>query len=129
MPIDGLLDVLNFQDDLIPAVIVEADGQVLVLCYMDREALRKTLESGQVHVFRRSRGQVMLKGQTSGHVQRVKEVRVDCEGNSLMIVVEQHVAACHAGYRSCFYRRYLPQKDELLICGQKVFEPEEVYGP
>jgi phosphoribosyl-AMP cyclohydrolase len=121
-------DTLNFQDGLIPAVIVATDGQVLTLCYMDREALHRTLETGLVHVFRRSRGRLMLKGQTSGHVQHVREVRVDCEGNSLLMVVEQEVAACHAGYRTCYYRRYSPGAGKLETCEEKVFDPDEVYG-
>jgi phosphoribosyl-AMP cyclohydrolase len=124
----NLVDKLNFRDGLIPAVIVEEDGQVLTLCYMDREALRRTLESGQVHVFRRSRGRVMKKGQTSGHTQQVRQLKVDCEGNSLLVVVKQNVAACHAGYRTCFYRMYDPESDRLLISEEKAFDPEEVYG-
>jgi phosphoribosyl-AMP cyclohydrolase len=129
MRMDSLMGQLNFQGGLMPVVIVEADGQALTLCYMDQEALRKTLETGQVHVFRRSQGRVMLKGEISGHTQRVKEVRVDCEGNSLMMVVEQKVAACHAGYRTCYYRRYHPNQDRLEVCERRVFEPDEVYGP
>jgi phosphoribosyl-AMP cyclohydrolase len=129
MSIGKLLQELNFKDGLVPVVITEADGQVLVLCYMDRDALQKTLETGQVHVFRRSAGRVMLKGETSGHTQRVLEIRVDCEGNSLLMVVEQHVAACHAGYRTCYYRRYRPDTSALEICEELVFDPRQVYGP
>ncbi len=125
---DGLLRELNFKDGLIPAVIADGDGQVLTLCYLDREAVQKTLETGKVHVFRRSHGRVMLKGETSGHVQELKEVRVDCEGNSLLMVVDQHVAACHHGYRTCFYRRYRPADDTLDECEKRVFDPSRVYG-
>ncbi len=128
MATDELLSRLNFQDGLIPAVIVAADGQVLTLCYMDREALTRTLESGQVHVYRRSRGRVMLKGETSGHTQQVRELRVDCAGNSLLVIVAQRVAACHAGYRTCYYRRYDPCEDRLEVCEEQVFDPDEVYG-
>ncbi|MHC4592352.1 MAG: phosphoribosyl-AMP cyclohydrolase [Planctomycetota bacterium] len=129
MSISKLLQELNFTDGLIPVVIIEADGQVLVLCYMDRDALQKTLETGEVHVFRRSKGRVMLKGETSGHTQRVLGMRVDCEGNSLLMVVEQHVAACHAGYRTCYYRRYRSDTGTLEICEERVFDPGQVYGP
>lgn len=128
MPTEDLLRQITFTDGLIPAVIVEADGQVLTLCYMDREALTKTLETGRVHVFRRSMGRVMLKGETSGHVQRLAEVRVDCEGKSLLLVVHQKVAACHAGYRTCYWRRYEPSQGKLEVCEEKVFDPEDVYG-
>jgi len=124
-----LLKKLHFKDGLIPAVIVDAqDGQVLTLCYMDREALRQTLQTGMVHVFRRSKGRVMLKGESSGHVQRLKQLRVDCEGNSLLIHVEQRVAACHAGYKSCYYRKYDPGTDTLEVTEEKVFDPDAVYG-
>jgi phosphoribosyl-AMP cyclohydrolase len=124
----ALLDAIRFRDGLVPAVIVDTDGQVLVLCYMDRQALEKTLQSGLIHVFRRSRGRVMLKGETSGHVQAVKEVRIDCEGNSLLFVVEQKVAVCHTGYYTCYYRRYVPGQDAFEICAERVFDPEAVYG-
>ncbi|MFO8008399.1 MAG: phosphoribosyl-AMP cyclohydrolase [Candidatus Brocadiia bacterium] len=125
---DELLEALTFQDGLVPAVITDEHGTVLVLCYMDREALRKTLETGRIHVFRRSRGRVMLKGETSGHTQHVKEVRVDCEGNSLLFVVQQKVAACHAGYYSCYYRRYDAEQNVLEVAEERVFDPAAVYG-
>jgi len=128
MSTQGLLKELNFQNDLIPAVIVEQDGQVLTLCYLNQDALEQTLQTGKVHVFRRSQGRLMLKGETSGHTQDVQEVRVDCEGKSLVIVVTQHVAACHAGYRTCYYRRYDPATDSLQVCEEKVFDPGDVYG-
>ncbi len=124
----ALLDAIRFKDGLVPAVVVGTDGQVLVLCYMDREALEKTLQTGLIHVFRRSRGRVMLKGETSGHTQAVKEVRIDCDGNSLLFTVEQKVAVCHTGYSTCYYRRYLPEQDAFEICAERVFDPEAVYG-
>jgi len=125
----GLTDSLKFdKNGLIPAVIVDAaTGQVLTLCYMNDEAVKKTLETGKVHVFRRSKNRLMLKGETSGHIQLVKEVLVDCEGNSLVIEVEQKVAACHAGYFSCYYRRLNPKTGELEVIAQRVFDPDKVY--
>jgi len=124
-----LAEQLNFNErGLIPAIIFDArDNQPLTLCYLDRQALEKTIQSGMVHVFRRSRGRVMLKGETSGHTQRVVEILVDCEGNSLAIKVEQKVAACHAGYYSCYYRRYNPEADALETTAERVFDPEKVY--
>ncbi len=113
---------------LIPAVIADArTNETLTLCYMNDEALKKTLETGKVHVFRRSKGRLMLKGETSGHIQLVKEVLVDCEGNSLVIKVEQKVAACHAGYYSCYYRRLNPQTGALDVVAQRIFDPGKVY--
>ena len=123
----GLLDELKFRDGLINAVIQEAEGPVLVLCYMDRSALEQTLRSGLVHVYRRSLGRMMMKGETSGHTQRLIELRVDCEGNSVLLKVQQRVAACHAGYGTCYYRRYRPEADILEVCEEKVFDPDQVY--
>ena len=124
-----LFSELKFNDKgLIPAIIADAvDNHVLTLCYMNEEALRKTIETGKVYVFRRSQNRLMLKGETSGHIQTVKEIFFDCEGNSLVFKVEQKVAACHAGYRTCYFRRYNPQTDSIQIAENKVFEPEKVY--
>ncbi len=124
---DALIRRLNFKDGLIPAIIASVEGQPLTLCYMDEVALQRTLATGQVHVFRRSRGRVMLKGESSGHTQQVKEVRVDCAENSLLFFVEQKVAACHAGYFTCYYRRYDAADGDLKVCEKRFFDPEEVY--
>jgi len=124
-----LTDRVRFQDDgLVPAVIVDdVSGQVLTLCYMNEDALAKTLETGQVHVFRRSQGRVMKKGETSGHTQAVKAVFIDCEGNSLVVRVDQKVAACHTGHFTCYFTKYNPQTDTTETIGEKVFEPKDVY--
>ncbi|MGR3303662.1 MAG: phosphoribosyl-AMP cyclohydrolase [Candidatus Scalindua sp.] len=124
-----LLTNLQFDDKgLIPAVIVDVtDNRVLTLCFMNQEALEKTIETGKVHVFRRSKNRLMLKGDTSGHTQSVEEVFFDCEGKSLVIKVKQNVAACHAGYRSCYYRKYNDKTDTIEIIEEKVFDPEKAY--
>ncbi len=125
---ENLLKNLTFKDGLVPAVIVDAeDRQLLTLCYMDEDALKRTLSSGKIHVFRRSHGRVMKKGETSGHTQTVKEVRMDCAGNSLEFLVEQKVAACHKGYKSCYFQKYNPETDSFEASGEKIFEPDEVY--
>ena len=114
-------------EGLIPAVIQDQkSGKVLTLCYMNKEALQKTLEEGKVYLFRRSKNRLMLKGETSGHIQIVKEIFVDCEGNSLLLKVEQKVAACHEGYFTCYYRR-LNKDGTLVTVGKKIFNPEKVY--
>jgi phosphoribosyl-AMP cyclohydrolase len=120
---------LKFDDKgLIPAVIVDVtDIRVLTLCFMNQEALEKTIETGKVHVFRRSKNRLMLKGETSGHTQSVEEVFFDCEGKSLVIKVKQNVAACHAGYMSCYYRKYNDKTDNIEIIEEKVFDPEKTY--
>ena len=124
-----LLTNLKFDDKgLIPVVIVNVtDNRVLTLCFMNQDALEKTIETGQVHVFRRSKNRLMLKGETSGHTQSVEEVFFDCEGKSLVIKVKQKVAACHAGYMSCYYRKYNDKTDNIEIIEEKVFDPEKTY--
>lgn len=124
----ALIENINFRDGLVPAVIVDEDsGAVLTLCYLDRAALQKSFETGLVHLFRRSKGRLMKKGESSGHTQEISEVRIDCSGNSLLIYVRQNVAACHEGYFSCFFRRYDPEKDRMEVIEEKLFEPDTVY--
>ncbi len=119
-----LFDSLVMNDQgLIPAVIQDdTSGQVLTLCYMNREALDRTLETGLVHVFRRSAGRLMMKGETSGHTQTVKSICIDCEGKSLVIRIDQKVAACHKNYFTCYFREYLKDTDEIVVRGEPVRE-------
>ena len=123
-----MFNELKFNDKgLIPCIIQDdKTGKVLTLCYMNKAALEKTFKEGKVYVFRRSKNALMLKGGTSGHVQAVKSVFIDCEGNSLLFKVEQKVAACHAGYFTCYYKELKPD-GSVKITEKKVFNPEEVY--
>lgn len=90
---------------LVPAIIQDAEtGEVLMLAYMNAESLRLSLETGQTHFWSRSRQELWHKGATSGHVQHVREIRVDCDGDALLVRVRQEGVACHTGHRSCFYR-------------------------
>jgi len=125
----SLFDQLQFNaDGHVPAIIIDdVSGQVLTLCYMDRKALEKTLATGEVHVFRRSLGVLMKKGERSGHTQTVKEMHIDCEGKSLLIRVDQKVAACHKGYFTCYYTKYDPETGETETVGERVFDPDDVY--
>jgi len=112
---------------LVPAIIQDdKSGMVLTLCYMNKEALEKTLETGIVYVFRRSKGRLMMKGETSGCTQAVKSVYIDCEGNSILFRIEQKRAACHTGYFTCYFRK-LGKSGELVIEGKPLFDPKEVY--
>ncbi|QJA05869.1 phosphoribosyl-AMP cyclohydrolase [Thermosulfurimonas marina] len=113
---------------LVPAIVQDAEsGEVLMLAYMNEEAWRKTLETGKAHFYSRSRGQIWLKGETSGHIQEVREVLLDCDADAVLLKVKQHGgAACHTGYRSCFFRRL--REGQVEIVGEKIFDPEEVYG-
>ena len=124
-----LLDVLHFDGrGLIPAVIQDAKRKrVLTLCYLNREALEKSLKTGKVYLFRRSQNLLMLKGETSGHVQTIRQVLIDCEGHSLVLLVSQKVAACHAGYFTCYFRQLTPS-GKLKTIGRRVFDPSKVYA-
>ena len=124
-----LLNNLKFDEKgLIPAVIVDTtDNKVLTLCFMNQAALEKTVETGKVHVFRRSKNRLMIKGETSGHIQLVKEIFFDCEGKSLVLKVEQKVAACHEGYRSCYFRKYNEKTGNVEIIEERIFDPEKIY--
>lgn len=107
---DVALDGLRFgADGLLPAVIVDAsDGTVLMLAWMSRASLERTMASGRTVFWSRSRGELWEKGATSGHVQRVVDVRVDCDADALVISVEQTGPACHTGERTCFHRGLAP---------------------
>lgn len=101
-----VIDSLKFNaDGLIPAIVTDhTNGEVLMMAWMNAESLRQTLETGRCTYWSRSRQQFWIKGETSGHTQTVKRVRVDCDLDTLLIDVEQVGAACHDHYRSCFYR-------------------------
>jgi len=120
--------VLKFDEKgLIPAIVQDVKtGEVLMLAYMNRESLLQTIKTGKMTYWSRSRGKLWVKGETSGHLQLVREVRVDCDGDALLFKVEQIGAACHTGYRSCFYRKW--EGDEWKEDGEKLFDPEIVYG-
>ncbi len=113
---------------LIPTIIQDyKSGEVLMMAYMNRVALERTISSGKAHFYSRSRKKLWLKGETSGHIQIVKDIRFDCDADCLLVKVEQKGGACHTGYRSCFYRQLKDKKGNIKIVGKKVFEPNEVY--
>jgi phosphoribosyl-AMP cyclohydrolase len=123
------LDDLKFDSNgLIPAIIQDAKtNQVLMMAWMNRHALLKTIESGKTHFFSRSRNKLWLKGETSGHTQQVQSISVDCDQDVLLIKVAQTGAACHEGFYSCFFREYQPAGGDWKIVAAKIFEPESVY--
>lgn len=112
---------------LVPAIAQDADsGEVLMLAWMNHEAYEETLRTGRACYFSRSRNRLWRKGEESGHVQEVREVFVDCDADTILLKVRQiGDAACHDGYRSCFYRRV--GADGLHVVGQRVFDPKQVY--
>jgi phosphoribosyl-AMP cyclohydrolase len=123
-----LLDMIKFDDKgLVPAIIQdEKTKEVLTLCYMNKEALEKTLVEGCVYVFRRSKGKLMKKGETSGCTQAVKSVCLDCEGNSLLFKVDQHIAGCHEGFFTCYFRQ-VDKDGNVRVLGTRVFDPKKIY--
>ena len=112
---------------LIPAIIQDVKtNKVLTLCYMNELALKATLEKGFIYLFRRSQNKLMMKGESSGNTQAVKEFRVDCEGKSLLFLVEQKTAGCHKGYLSCYFEK-VEEDGTRKVTDQKVFDPTKVY--
>jgi phosphoribosyl-AMP cyclohydrolase len=122
-----IYDAIKFDDNgLAPAVIQDwQNGDVLMVAYVNRDSLKSTIETGKTHFWSRSRKKYWMKGESSGHTQEVKEIFIDCDGDCILIKVVQNVAACHTGYRTCFYRKW--DDGELSETGEKVFDENEVY--
>jgi len=111
------------ENGLVPAVAQDADSKdVLMLAYVSPEALEATLETGYAHYYSRSRDELWKKGGSSGHLQESEEVRVDCDADTLLYLVDQTGGACHTGHRSCFYRTVAGEE-----VGETVFDPDDVY--
>ncbi len=122
---------LNFSkspDALLPAIVQDYEsGDVLMLAYINKLAWEKTLETGKAHYWSRSRNTLWLKGESSGHIQIIRQILVDCDEDTVVYKVEQlGNAACHTGHRTCFFRRV--DNGELVVEGEKVFDPAVVYG-
>ena len=113
---------------LITAVAQDAkSGEVLMVAYMNREAFEETLATNRVVYYSRSRNRLWRKGEESGNVQQLREIFIDCDADAVLLKVEQiGGAACHEGYRSCFFRKV--ESAGLQVVGQRVFDPKEVYG-
>ena len=124
----GVLDGLKFDESgLIPAVVQDADnGDVLMVGYMNRVSVERTLVTGRVTFWSRSRQEYWIKGERSGNTQELVEMRVDCDQDCLLVLARQTGPACHEGYRSCFYRRILD--DDLQVIAERLKTPEEMYG-
>jgi phosphoribosyl-AMP cyclohydrolase len=124
------IDDLKFNSDgLIPAIIQDhATGQVLMMAWMNRVSLEKTVTLGKTVFWSRSRKQLWMKGETSGNVQVVKELAFDCDGDALLIKVEQNGPACHEGYRSCFFRSVESGGAGVKTNSARQVDPELMYG-
>jgi phosphoribosyl-AMP cyclohydrolase len=113
---------------LITAVTVDAEnGDVLMVAYMNPESFRLTLETGKVHYWSRSRGKLWKKGESSGNMQELVEMRVDCDLDAVVLKVRQTGPACHEGYRTCFYRT-VDEDGGLSVNAERLMTPEEIYG-
>ena len=129
MNTDILIDQITFDGaGLVPAIAQDYQtNEVLMVAYMNAATVRQTVETGLMTYWSRSRQQVWVKGETSGHTQEVCEIRRDCDGDALVFKVLQHGgAACHTGYRSCFFRRF--DDGRLVEAGVHIFDPDDVYG-
>ncbi len=113
---------------LVPAIVQDDQtGEVLMMAYMNEEALERTIATGKTHFYSRSRERLWCKGESSGHSQEVQSIRVDCDNDTLVVRVRQNVAACHTGYHSCFYRELDTDGKTWKVVGKKVFDPDKVY--
>ncbi|PWC76202.1 phosphoribosyl-AMP cyclohydrolase [Azospirillum sp. TSH64] len=127
-PFEEVLAAIRFTDDgLVPAIAqAEGSGEILMMAWMNRDAVVETLSTGRVCYWSRSRGGLWRKGETSGQVQRLKDFRVDCDGDTLLLIVEQDGVACHTGRRSCFYRAWRDGKLETIQAVET--DPSILYG-
>ncbi|MEI6847277.1 MAG: phosphoribosyl-AMP cyclohydrolase [Chlorobiaceae bacterium] len=125
----SFLETVKFDEKgLVPAIVQDNEtGKVLMMAWMNRESLQMTLDKKKACYWSRSRQELWLKGQSSGNMQDVHDILIDCDGDTLLLKVSQKGGACHAGYHSCFYRK---AKSDLMleICDTLMFNPEEVYG-
>ncbi|MDB6063878.1 MAG: phosphoribosyl-AMP cyclohydrolase [Pedosphaera sp.] len=126
----NIYDQLKFSPDgLIPAIIQEqATGRVLMMAWMNRASLESTIATGKTHFWSRSRNKFWMKGESSGHTQAVKDISFDCDGDTLLIQVEQIGAACHEGYQSCFFRSAHENGNSFKITETQLKAPGEIYG-
>ena len=125
-----LYEKLKFDGNgLIPAIIQEQKtGRVLMMAWMNRASLETTIATGRTHFWSRSRQKFWMKGETSGHTQVVRDISFDCDGDTLLIQVEQTGAACHEGFKSCFFRAIEGKGDSFKITEAQLQKPEQIYS-
>lgn len=128
LPLREVMDELPWNNDgLLPAISQQHDsGEVLMMAWMNRESLEETLSTGRVCYWSRSRRQLWRKGELSGQIQLLKEMRFDCDGDTILLMVDQTGPACHTGRRSCFYN--LVRGDQLVVDSAPIIDPAELYG-
>ncbi|TFG01101.1 MAG: phosphoribosyl-AMP cyclohydrolase [Promethearchaeota archaeon] len=128
--IDNFIEIMDFSkigSGLVPVVAQDFEtNEILMLAFANEEAVRKSLKTGYAHYYSRSRQTLWKKGESSGHVQIIKHIIIDCDNDSILLKVEQKGGACHKGYYSCFYNEYA-EDGNMLFIGKKIFDPEDVY--
>ncbi|MGV3771908.1 MAG: phosphoribosyl-AMP cyclohydrolase [Verrucomicrobiales bacterium] len=126
----NFIEQLKFNSEgLIPAIVQEqSTGRVLMMAWMNKESIQKTVETGKTWFWSRSRKKYWMKGESSGQVQVVKDVAFDCDGDTLLIQVEQTGAACHEGYKSCFFRSVRENGAESAVTETRLADPDKLYG-
>ena len=126
----SFFDLIKFNGDgLVPAIVQEqTTGRVLMMAWMNRASLEKTIETGKTCFWSRSRQKFWIKGESSGHFQWVKDIAFDCDGDTLLIQVEQRGSACHEGYKSCFFRSIADQGEKFTITEPQLEKPDAIYG-
>jgi phosphoribosyl-AMP cyclohydrolase len=124
----NLSEHIKFNSDgLVPAIIQDATtGRVLMMAWMNQASLEKTVETRKTHFWSRSRKKFWMKGESSGHTQNVRDITFDCDGDTLLIQVDQTGAACHEGYRSCFFRS--AEGETIRVTEERLLSPEAIYG-
>jgi phosphoribosyl-AMP cyclohydrolase len=126
---ERVLDTLKYDSQgLIPAIVQDADtGEVLMMAYMNKQSLADSIRTGKTHFWSRSRQKYWMKGESSGHTQDIQEIFIDCDVDTILIKARQHGAACHEGYKSCFFRK-LQADGQWQVLGERLFDPKKVYG-
>ncbi len=115
-------------DDLSLAIVQDSEtNEILMVAFTNEEALNKTLNTGEMHYYSTTKRRIWRKGESSGNVQKVDEIYIDCDGDAVLFRVRQRGGACHNGYKSCFYRKFDMNKGDFIIVGRRVFNPERIY--
>jgi len=124
----GLENLKYDANGLIPAIVQDVEtGEVLMMAYMNKTSLEASIKTGKTHFWSRSRQKYWMKGESSGHTQEICEILIDCDMDTLLIKAKQNGAACHEGYKNCFFRTY-EANGEWKVNAERLFNPDEVYG-
>lgn len=125
----GIENLKYDANGLIPAIIQDADtGEILMMAYMNQTSLEASIKTGKTHFWSRSRQKYWMKGESSGHTQDITEILIDCDMDTLLIKARQHGAACHEGYKNCFFRKLDAASGEWKVNAERLLDPDQIYG-